>query len=53
MTEKISEAKQLIELGYLDRAIELYQNDVNVGVIENPDANAVFLGNSGDLIRCI
>ena len=51
MTDKKSEAKQLIELGYSDRAIELYQNDVNIGVIENPDANAVFLGNSGDLIR--
>lgn len=51
MTDKISEAKHLIELGYSDRAIELYQNDVNVGVIENPDANAVFLGTSGDLIR--
>ncbi len=51
MTDKKLEAKQLIELGYSDRAIELYQNDVNMGVIESPDANAVFLGNSGDLIR--
>ena len=44
MTYKIEETKRLIELGYSDKAIELYQNDVNVGVIENPDANAVFLG---------
>ncbi len=51
MTYKIQETKRLIELGYSDKAIELYQNDVNVGVIENPDANAVFLGISGDLIR--
>jgi|WetSurMetagenome_2_1015567.scaffolds.fasta_scaffold12277_4 nitrogen fixation protein NifU and related proteins len=51
MTEKTSEAKQLMELGYSNRAIELYQDKVNVGVIENPDAGAVFLSPSGDLIR--
>ncbi len=51
MTNKISETQHLIELGYSNRAIELYQNNVNVGVMENPDANAVFLSTSGDLIR--
>jgi len=51
MTEKISEAKHLTELGYSSKAIELYQNKVNIGVIENPDTDAVFLGESGDLIR--
>ncbi len=51
MTVKSEETRQLIELGYSDKAIELYQNDVNFGVMDNPDANAVFLGTSGDLIR--
>jgi NifU-like protein involved in Fe-S cluster formation len=51
MTEMKTEAKKLMELGYSSRAIELYQNKVNVGIIENPDAGAVFLGQSGDLIR--
>jgi len=51
LSHKISETQQLIELGYSDKAIELYQNDVNFGVMDNPDANAVFLGSHGDLIR--
>ncbi len=51
MTIKDVETKQLIELGYSDKAIELYQNDVNFGVLDKPDANAVFLGAQGDLIR--
>ncbi len=51
MTHKVDETQQLIELGYSDKAIELYQNDVNFGVMDNPDANAVFLGSHGDLIR--
>lgn len=51
MNDKSEEIKHLIECGYSDRAIELYENDVNFGVLEDPDANAVFLGNSGDLIR--
>lgn len=51
MTDKIAEAKQLAELGYSLKAIELYQNKLNVGVMENPDADAVFLGICGDLVR--
>ena len=51
MTDHITETKQLIELGFSSRAIELYENKVNVGVIENQDADAVLLGPSGDLIR--
>lgn len=51
MTEKINEAQQLAEIGYTTRAIELYQNKVNVGTIDNSDVSSVFLGNSGDLIR--
>jgi nitrogen fixation NifU-like protein len=50
MTDKKSEAKQLIELGYSSKAIELFENKVNVGVIENPDADTVFLDPCGDLI---
>jgi nitrogen fixation protein NifU and related proteins len=51
MNDKHEEAKQLIELGYSDRAIELYQNNVNFGVMEKSDAGAVIQGVSGDLIR--
>jgi len=51
MTDKISSSKKLIESGYSIRAIELYENKVNVGVIENPDADAVFLDPCGDLVR--
>jgi nitrogen fixation NifU-like protein len=51
MTDKIAEAKQLAELGYSLKAIELYQNKLNVGVMENSDAGAVFLGICGDLVR--
>ena len=51
MTDKISEAKKLIELGYSTRTIELIQNQVNVEAMQNPDADAVFQGPSGDLIR--
>ncbi|MGD6850894.1 MAG: iron-sulfur cluster assembly scaffold protein [Candidatus Bathyarchaeia archaeon] len=51
MTDKNQETKQLIELGYSDRAIELYLNDVNFGVMEKSDAGAVIQGSSGDLIR--
>ncbi len=51
MTEKISEAQQLIELGYSNRAIELYQNKINIGTIADATTSAVILGSSGDLIR--
>jgi nitrogen fixation protein NifU and related proteins len=51
MTDNTSEAKQLIESGFSKSAVELYENKINIGVIENQDADAVFLGPSGDLIR--
>jgi len=51
LTERIEEAKQLMELGYSNKAIELYQNQVNVGVINDSDTDAVFLSPSGDLTR--
>lgn len=51
MTNKLEESKRLLALGFSDKAIELCLQETNVGVIENPDADAVFLGPCGDLIR--
>lgn len=51
MTDKIAEAQQLMQLGYSSKAIELYQNQVNVGVINDSDTDAVFLSLNGDLTR--
>lgn len=35
MADKRLNTKQLIELGYSSKAIELYEDEVNVGVMEN------------------
>jgi nitrogen fixation NifU-like protein len=51
MVDKNLNHQQLVELGYSSKAIELYVKEVNVGVMENPDADAVFLGTKGDLVR--
>jgi nitrogen fixation protein NifU and related proteins len=51
LATKLVESKRLLASGFSDKAIELYLQEVNVGVIENPDAGAVFLGPEGDLIR--
>lgn len=51
MTNKITEAEHLTELGYSSKAIELYQKQVNVGVINDSDTDAVSLSQSGDLTR--
>ncbi len=51
MGEKAIDGMQLSELGYSNKAIELYQNKVNVGVLNNYDFDAVNLGMHGDLIR--
>jgi nitrogen fixation NifU-like protein len=51
MTDKVAEAEQLTELGYSSKAIELYQKQVNVGVINDSDTDAVSLSQSGDLTR--
>lgn len=51
MAENTTEIQQLSELGYSNKAIELYQNKVNVGVLNNYDTDAVSLGTHGDLIR--
>jgi nitrogen fixation protein NifU and related proteins len=51
LTNKIEESKRLLASGFSDKAIELCLQEINVGVIENHDADAVFLGSAGDLIR--
>jgi len=48
----MSEIRNLLKTsGYSDRAIEYYENHVNVGSIENPDAHAIFTGPCGDTIE--
>lgn len=37
--------------GYSDRAIEYYENRVNVGIIEKPDAHFTYTGPCGDTIE--
>jgi nitrogen fixation NifU-like protein len=37
--------------GYSERAIEYYENQVNVGVIANPDAHCMFTGPCGDTME--
>jgi len=37
--------------GYSDRAIEYYENHLNVGKIENPDARCMFTGSCGDTME--
>ena len=51
MTDKTLEDKQLIESSFTNRANRLYENEVNVGVIDYAEAGAVFLDISGDLVR--
>jgi nitrogen fixation NifU-like protein len=51
LTNKLGEARQLVVLGYSDKAIEFYQHETNVGVIDSSTTDAVSLGPSGDLIR--
>jgi NifU-like protein involved in Fe-S cluster formation len=53
MSRKLTEEqlKLLAESGYTRKAIELYVNNVNVGVLENPDVVSTYLGPCGDLIK--
>ncbi len=37
--------------GYSDRAIEYYENHLNVGRIENPDVQYIFTGPCGDTME--
>lgn len=52
-SEKISDEKLrlLKEAGYSDKAIELYSDRVNVGVIENPDVALIYEGFCGDSLK--
>jgi nitrogen fixation protein NifU and related proteins len=45
------ELKLMAESGYSKKAIDLYVNNVNVGMLENPDIVSTFLGPCGDLIK--
>ncbi len=48
----MSEVRNLLKTsGYSDRAIEYYENHVNVGCIENPDAHSIFTGPCGDTME--
>lgn len=41
----------MTESGYSKKAIELYENKVNVGMMEKPTIVTTFLGPCGDLIK--
>jgi NifU-like protein involved in Fe-S cluster formation len=45
------ELELLRESGYSDKAIELYVNRVNVGVLEKPDIVETYTGPCGDVVR--
>jgi nitrogen fixation NifU-like protein len=45
------ELELLRESGYSDKAIELYVNKVNVGVLEKPDIVETYTGPCGDVVR--
>jgi NifU-like protein involved in Fe-S cluster formation len=45
------ELELLRESGYPNKAIELYINKVNMGVLENPDIVETYAGPCGDVIR--
>ena len=45
------ELKLLKESGYSKRAIELYVDKVNVGILKNPDIVETYVGPCGDVIK--
>jgi len=48
----MSEMQHLLkESGYSDKAIEYYQNKVNVSELSEPDAHAVYTGPCGDTME--
>jgi nitrogen fixation NifU-like protein len=53
ISEKLTkeELKLLDEAGYSRKIIELYGNNVNVGIIENPDVALAYTGPCGDTIK--
>ena len=53
MSKKLTkeELELLREAGYSEKVIKLYGDKVNVGVIENPDANFAYTGPCGDTMK--
>ncbi|MCX6234108.1 MAG: iron-sulfur cluster assembly scaffold protein [Bacteroidetes bacterium] len=48
----MSKVRDLLKTsGYSDRAIEYYENHLNVGSSENPDAHSIFTGLCGDTME--
>jgi nitrogen fixation NifU-like protein len=48
----MSEVRNLLKRsGYSERAIEYYENHLNVGIINNPDAQYMFTGPCGDTME--
>lgn len=48
----MSEVRDLLKTsGYSDRAIYYYENHINVGTIEKPDAHSIFTGPCGDTME--
>ena len=45
------EFELLKDAGYSEKVIEIYSIKVNVGVIENPDANLAYMGPCGDTMK--
>jgi NifU-like protein involved in Fe-S cluster formation len=53
MREKLKEEtpRLMAELGYSNKAIELYVNNVNVGELKKPDVFTTYLGPCGDFVE--
>jgi len=53
ISEELSkdELNLLAEAGYSRKAIELYEDKINVGVMENPDVALAYTGSCGDTIK--
>lgn len=48
----MSKVRDLLKMsGYSDRAIEYYENHLNFGSIENPDAQYIYTGPCGDTME--
>jgi len=48
----MSKVRDLLKMsGYSDRAIEYYENHLNLGSIENPDAQYIYTGPCGDTME--
>jgi NifU-like protein involved in Fe-S cluster formation len=53
MREKLKEEtpRLMAELGYSNKAIELYVNNANVGELKKPDVFTTYLGACGDFVE--